>query len=205
MQKINQILILTIITFLTMPVCKEKDHKHEQSKHQTLSSAPASSESVFLLESLWQTEENKRLKFVEFTGKRKQVIAMVYLNCENVCPRIVADMRYLRERLNKDAQASTDFTLITIDPKRDTIKKFFDYKKKLKLDGPRWRFLRGEEGDIREMAAVLGVKYKQLMDGNFGHSNMISILNNKGEIVYQQQGIREKIEKTLRAIQNIDS
>jgi protein SCO1/2 len=43
-----------------------------------------------------------------------------------------------------------------------------------------------------EMAALLGIRYKKLPDGEFAHSNVITLLNPEGEIVHQQIGLGQE-------------
>jgi cytochrome oxidase Cu insertion factor (SCO1/SenC/PrrC family) len=45
-----------------------------------------------------------------------------------------------------------------IDPERNTVDAFNTYAKKNDLDADTWTFLRGDPGDILEVAALLGVK-----------------------------------------------
>jgi len=56
---------------------------------------------------------------------------------------------------------------------------------------------------VAELAASPGVRYKRLKNGDFIHSNVIFLLNSKGEIVAQKEGFNtpraafiKEIEKT---------
>ena len=40
-----------------------------------------------------------------------------------------------------------------------------------------------------DLAAVLGVKFKQDPQGQFSHSNLVTLLNAEGEIVQQYAGL----------------
>jgi protein SCO1/2 len=48
------------------------------------------------------------------------------------------------------------------------------------------------ENSVLERAALLGVKYRSVSKTVFAHSNLITVLNKKGEIVHQQEGLRGK-------------
>ena len=50
-------------------------------------------------------------------------------------------------------------------------------------------------------AALTGVKYKQEADGNFSHSNLITILNAEGEIVHQRAGLKGGLDEAAAALQ----
>jgi len=195
MKIMYHVLVIQLFFFIISINCKGEHNKHQ---HKMESIEPSGS-SLNLLDSHWQTEENRNIRISELTSKKIQVISMIFFNCTNVCPRIVADMRYIQSKLSDKSRGAVEFTLVTVDPDRDTIESFHDFQKKMNIPG--WHFLRGNKNDIRELAAVLGVKYVRLDDGNFTHSNIISVLNKKGEIAYQQKEIRSNIQETIDAIE----
>ena len=55
--------------------------------------------------------------------------------------------------------------------------------------------------DTLEMAALLGVKFKKSADGQFAHSNVITILNPEGEIIHQQIGLGQNLIPAVKAIE----
>ena len=144
---------IILIAALSLLYCKEK-HEHN---HEAMSSEAASSDSVFQLNSIWQSDLAEKTSLHRFHG-RIQVWAMVYLSCKNACPLITSEMKTIQSKIPGNIRAKTDFVLITIDPTRDTVKVFNAYAEKMKLP-ENWHFLRGSEADVREMAAVLGMKY----------------------------------------------
>jgi protein SCO1/2 len=76
--------------------------------------------------------------------------------------------------------------------------------KREQMDEKYWTMLTGTETKIRELAAVLGFKYKKTSLMDYAHSNLISVLNPNGEIVEQIDGFgsdkKEIIEKALEYI-----
>ena len=64
-------------------------------------------------------------------------------------------------------------------------------------DMKRWHLLTGDENSISELAAVLGFKYKKEPDGSFSHSNIINVLNEAGEVVYQHFGLNQDVQDVL--------
>jgi protein SCO1 len=60
--------------------------------------------------------------------------------------------------------------------------------------------LHGDEESVREIAALLGVKYKQEADGSFAHSNLVTILNSEGEIVHQRAGLEVGLPAAAAAL-----
>jgi len=51
----------------------------------------------------------------------------------------------------------------------------------------RWKLLRGDESQVREIAAILGVKFKKMQEGGINHTSLISFLDSKGLIDSQYE------------------
>jgi len=158
--------------------------------------------SLFNTASLWENREKKKAPLSQLRG-RPQIVAMVYTRCQFACPRIIADLKHIESQLSPDAAGEAEFTLVTIDPERDTVDAFNEYARKQNLDRKRWNFLRGEPADILELAALLGVKYKRLWDGEYSHSNIITLLNAEGEIVAQLEGLGADASDFVRAAETL--
>ena len=57
--------------------------------------------------------------------------------------------------------------------------------------------------NVAELAARLGMKYRYGARGQFSHSNIITVLNPRGEIVRQQTGLNQDIAETIALTQQI--
>ena len=68
------------------------------------------------------------------------------------------------------------------------------------MDGLQWEFLRSTEENTREFAAVLAVNYKKVSPLEFSHSNIISVFNANGELVFQQEGLGVNSDETIKKI-----
>jgi protein SCO1/2 len=64
----------------------------------------------------------------------------------------------------------------------------------------RWKLLSGSSDDIMELAAVTGFKYKKDEKGDYSHSNLITFLNNHGEIFHQQVGLNQDITSSTEKL-----
>jgi protein SCO1/2 len=76
------------------------------------------------------------------------------------------------------------------------------------VDESRWRLLRAPEDTVREIAAVLGIKYRRLPDGNFNHSSIITLLDPDGVVIVRAEGIggsHAALLRSLRAAQSAPS
>ena len=158
--------------------------------------------SLYQLDSLWATDDNRPIKLSELSG-RPQVVAMFFANCQFACPIIVNDLKRIDAALPPALRAHVGFALISFDCKRDTPAALADYRRARNLPAERWALLRGRPDDVLELAALLGIKYKEDARGQFAHSNVISLLNAQGEIVRQQIGLNQDILEMVRLIQQL--
>lgn len=158
-----------------------------------------SDESIFNLTSEWNTEEGDRIRLEELKG-RVLVMVMIYTTCKAACPRLVADMRNINEKVPEDIRDQVQYVLVSIDPKVDSPDKLKAFAIENQMDGKQWTFLQGTEESVREFANVLSVKYKQISPIDFSHSNIISVFNQYGDLVHQQEGLGVDNEETIRAI-----
>jgi protein SCO1/2 len=113
---------------------------------------------------------------------------MFFSNCEYSCPMLVNDMKRLRDELSPEARAKSRFVLVTFDTDRDTPAALQRYRKRMQLDAG-WTLLHGDANAVQELAMVLGIKYRASGDGQFSHSNLITVLDKKGEIAGQRVGM----------------
>lgn len=77
-----------------------------------------------------------------------------------------------------------------------------DFAEENNLAEDKWTLLNGDQGDVLEIAALLGVKYKRISDTDFTHSNMISVLNKEGEIVHQRKKLQDQHGQIVNIIKN---
>ncbi|MCA1801802.1 MAG: SCO family protein [Rhodothermaceae bacterium] len=158
-------------------------------------------ESIYHVSSTWKDQHGHSVDFDVLRGK-VQVLAMVYTYCEFACPRILADMKRIEKDLTEETRQYTNFVIVSIDPQRDTPERLLEFAVANNLSSDSWTLLNGSDGDILEIAALLGVRYKRISDTDFTHSNMISVLNREGEIVHQRKQLYDDQADIIRAIEN---
>jgi len=168
------------------------------------SALPIADDSIYQLESRWTNDTGKTIQLVELRG-RVQVAALFFASCQAACPLLVHDMKRIEQGLPVELRDRVGFTLVTIDPERDTVAALHAYRQRVQLDANRWTLLRGAGDDIQELAMLLGVKYKKEASGQFAHSNLITVLDAEGKIIHQQIGLGQSPDATLRVIQGIVS
>ncbi|MFN8237850.1 MAG: SCO family protein [Chitinophagales bacterium] len=150
------------------------------------------------ISSVWTTQDKKTLRLNDIKST-VIVAAMIFTNCQGACPRITADLQRIEKAIPADKLKDVTFLLISMDPERDTPAQLTAFAKEHQLDLKRWLLLTGSESDVLEISNVLNVRIKKNEDGTFDHSNIIHIINSKGNIVHQQVGLAmeptESIEK----------
>jgi len=180
------------------PVCKMDLQLVANQTKKTLANE-ISEESIFNLTSKWNTEEGEVIELKDLKGKTL-VMVMIYTSCKAACPRLVADMRNIEKKIPEAKKAKVQYVLISIDPETDTPKRLKAFAIENFMDGPQWTFLQGDVGSVREFANVLAVKYKEISPMDFSHSNIISVFNQKGELVHQQEGLGVDNKETITKI-----
>ncbi|MHB8522866.1 MAG: SCO family protein [Limisphaerales bacterium] len=158
--------------------------------------------SIYQVDSAWTTDQGKEIK-LNGLAARPQVVAMFFANCQFACPIIVNDMKRIEAALPADLRARVGFALVSFDTKRDTPMALAQYRRSRNLPPERWVLLHGKADDVLELAALLGVKFKEDANGQFAHSNIITILNAQGEIVHQQIGLNQDIQETVRILEQL--
>jgi protein SCO1/2 len=149
--------------------------------------AVPSDHSVYLLDSQWTTDSSRELKLRELHG-HYQVLAFIFTHCSGACPLLVKTIQLKTMSMPKELRKRTRFLLVTIDPQNDTPQVLRRYRRDLSLKESEWTLLNGKETAVRELAAVVGFTYSRAENGMFLHSNLITLLDPRGEIVMQHSG-----------------
>ncbi|MBJ7881180.1 SCO family protein [Gelidibacter salicanalis] len=169
-------------------------------KEIALASDEISETSIFNLTSTWTDQNGEDLQLEELKGD-VLVMVMIYTSCKAACPRLVADMRNIEERLPKNAKDNLKLVFVSIDPKTDTPERLKAFAEENVMDKAPWLFLRSSEDNTREFAAVMAVNYKKISPLDFSHSNIISVFNKRGEMMFQQEGLGVNSDATVKHIE----
>ena len=159
-------------------------------------------DSIYHIESTWVDQNKASVQIEELRGQ-VQVIAFVYTYCEHSCPIIMSRLKAIAKNIPENARNSVHFSLFSLDPERDTPEQLKLFAKKHRIDEKHWSFYNGDPDNVLELAALVGVKYKPMNNGNddIAHSNMITVLDKQGRIVHQVKGF----EKQLKTVVNVIS
>lgn len=158
--------------------------------------------SLYQLDSAWTNDDGAEVKLASLRG-RPQVVVMFFANCTYACPLLVYQMQQLEAALPESLRDKVGFTLISFDTERDTPAALHNYRLGHALANQRWTLLRGGPDDVLELAALLNVKFKKDAQGQFIHSNVITLLNAEGEIVCQDLGLNSDHKEIIRAVSEL--
>lgn len=160
--------------------------------------APLSTRSIYQLDATWTNDAGRTLPLAALRG-RPVVLAMFFASCEYACPVLVNDLKRLQAALPAAGRDRPQLVLVTFDTVRDTPAALQAFRARMELDA-NWTLLRGEAGNVQELAMLLGVKYKQDARGQFAHSNLLTLLNSEGEIVHQHAGLNGDISEAAKVL-----
>ncbi len=192
--------LLTFMLFLFGTSCNNStEYKNHNDSVGKMPETNFTGESIFQLTSAWQTEEGDTIQLSELKGK-VLVMVMIYTTCKAACPRLVADMKAIREQIPDQFTKEIQYILVSIDPEHDTPKRLKSFAKTKEMDGMEWTFLQGTPESVREFANVLSVKYKEITPIDFSHSNIISVFNKNGELIHQLEGLGVNNKETVETI-----
>ncbi|SEJ04419.1 SCO family protein [Frateuria terrea] len=110
-----------------------------------------------------------------------QIVSMFYTSCTMVCPMIIDTMKATRRAAGEPARLH--LLAVSFDPARDSVDALRRYAAAHKLDQRWWTLARTAPQDTRSLAALLGVQYRPLRDGEFNHSSALLLLDGEGRIV----------------------
>jgi len=176
-------------------------HEHHE---PALKASVVADHSLYHLKSSFTNHREETIKFADFKGK-PVIVVMFYGNCTQVCPILIKDTWRLYEAVDESVREQVHVLAISFDTENDSPEVLKEYAEYEQLDIPGWHFLTGKNTDIRSVAMMLGVKYQQQSDGNFAHSNLITVLDKEGEIFTRVEGLNQPMSEAAKVIEQIIS
>ncbi len=207
----NKILLLFIsLSLLTSLACKTKKEvklqeqvQNQKNAHEVLPPDEAvKGESIYQLKVNGKDSETKVTPLSIYEG-HPVVVSMFYATCPYSCPVLIDRLKLFEKNLDENTKKDVRFLLISFDPENDTPQELQKLMQKYHLDASRWKLLQTEENQVREIAAVLGIKYRKTQDGGFNHSSLITILDKEGKIQMQYETGKFSAEEAVKDLKKI--
>lgn len=117
------------------------------------------------------------------------LVTMFYGSCPHVCPMLISTIQRFELGLPEANRKRVRVLMVSLDPERDTPAKLTEVAQRHRVDAARWTMARAEAADVRRLAAALGIQYRQLPDGEFNHSTVITLLDAQGRLVKQTSAL----------------
>lgn len=192
--------LFTVAFFSCSNVNTQSAFTGEVRKSNTAPVGTLTSESIYQLTDTFQTQDNRTVTLSSFKGK-PTVVAMIFTHCTYACPRLTADIKNIESKL-KDENGKVNYVLVSFDADRDLPDTLKKYANSMGLD-ENWTLLHGDENVVRTLSVLLNVQFAKDAEGNFSHSNIISVLDKKGVLVFQKEGLDADHTETLNTIRQL--
>lgn len=142
---------------------------------------------------------------LELQALRGSVVlaAMFYASCTSVCPMLIAQVKRVHDALPTEARARTHVLLISLDPARDTTDKLAELAQRHGVDDPLYHLARTDEANVRALAALLGIRYRVLPDGEISHSPVLALLDREGVLVARVEDAGSDVAPLVAAAQRL--
>jgi protein SCO1/2 len=154
---------------------------------------PGSSEtttpSLYELSVALADQDAKSISFDVFRGY-PTLVSMVYASCPYTCPMIISTLQKIEEAVPEKARADIRVLLVSLDPAHDTPEAMKAALQRHKVDMARWRFAVASDAATRDLAAVLGVKYRSAPGGDINHNAVFTVLDRNGRVVRRFEGLK---------------
>ena len=152
-------------------------------------SAPATDlpgDSVYQLHLPLRDQDGKAIDFASLRGQPR-LITMFYASCPYMCPLIIDTARMTERELGEAQRAKLGVLMVSFDAERDDPAALRALADKRKVDTSRWTLARTDAADVRKLAAVLGIQYRQIDGGDFNHTSVLILLDAEGRIVARSE------------------
>ncbi len=162
----------------------------------------AVAESLYDLKTNWRDTENNKTD-VSIAKGSYTIIAMVYTGCAHACPLTISKIMEIEKDFSKAKFTELKIVLASFDVKNDRPQKLKKYQAERKLSPDKWKFLSAEtEEDARKLSVTLGISYKDIGDGDFSHSNLITLLDPSGKILASINSLNANTEPLIKGLQD---
>lgn len=139
-------------------------------------------DSVYQLDVSLLDQDGRAVHFADGRGKPR-LVSMFYTSCQFMCPLIIDTLRKTEHALGEQGRAPLDVLMVSFDADKDLPPVLKAMADKRHLDAPQWTLAHAATADVRRLAAVLGIQYRRLQDGEFSHSSVLLALDANGRIV----------------------
>jgi len=161
--------------------------------------------SVYQLPVALTDQDGRDFRLADRRGK-PMLVSMFYSSCQFVCPMLIDTLRDTESKLGAGEREQLGVLMVSIDPAHDTVAVLKQKANERAIATPRWAMARTDAASARKLAAVLGIQYRALADGEFNHTTALILLDADGRIVARSSQLGNadpafvlKVRQTLEA------
>ncbi|MBL0164422.1 MAG: SCO family protein [Xanthomonadales bacterium] len=159
-------------------------------------------DSVYQLHAPLLDQDGKTIDFASLRGKPR-LLTMFYASCPYMCPLIIDTARMSERALGEDERAKLSVLMVSFDAKRDNPAALKALADKRKVDTARWSLTGTDAAHVRKIAAILGIQYRPLDDGEFSHTSVLILLDAQGRIVARTETMGKVDPEFVAAIKQV--
>ncbi len=143
--------------------------------------APLPGDSVYQLDVTLTDQQGREQKLASHRGQT-MLVSMFYTSCQFVCPMLVEALNDTQAKLKPEERARLSVLMVSFDPEHDTVAVLKRTAEQRELDPAHWTLARTDAQSVRKLAAVLGIQYRALANGDFNHTTALILLDENGRI-----------------------
>jgi len=139
-------------------------------------------DSLYQLHAAITTQQGTPSPFNLYQG-HPTLLSMFYGSCPSYCPMLITALQAYESHLPEDSRARLRVLLVSFDATHDTPARLTELAQLHRTDPNRWTFASASEPESRKIAELLGFRYRQLPDGSFEHSQVITLIDGEGRVL----------------------
>ena len=149
------------------------------------------------------TDQNgKKVRLEDYKG-RLVLINFIYTNCKGTCPPLLLKFKEIQLDLKEEFKKQTALISISFDTEKDTPEALKKFAEKQGADPLFWTFLTGSQAEIDKVLQDYQVAVRKGPDGEFGHINMVVMIDKDGKRRYDFFGYDYQTEKIIERIHEV--
>ncbi len=159
-------------------------------------------DSIYRVDVSLQTASGTSATLASLRG-RPLLVTLFYSQCSSVCPLVTVRLQEIDRHLAPQTRPNVRVLMLSLDSTRDTPQALEVFRQEHHIEDPRWIVARAEPADVRTLAAVLGVRYRELPDQSINHSAVIALVDRDGVIRARTDEVRGADTAFLRQVRSI--
>jgi len=111
------------------------------------------------------------------------LVSMFYTSCKFVCPMLIEATQSIEAQLSAAERARLRVLMVSFDPAHDSVAVLKAMANDRGLDLHHWALARSDAKSVRKLAAVLGIQYRSIGNGDFNHTTALILVDAQGRVV----------------------